>query len=364
VNLIGEHTDYNDGFALPMAIDRGVTVTFRARDDRTIRAHSALDGASCGIALDDLDVHRGRGWESYVAGVAWAMQRHGHELRGADLDIESDLPAGAGLSSSAALEVAVYRALAAVSGIAWDPVEAARQTRHAENQFVGVGCGVMDQMAAAASLEGHAMLIDCRSLAIDHVVMPSGAAIVVIDTGVRRRLAVSEYTARQASCERAVQQLKRHYPRIRALRDVVPAELNEAIDQLGATEWMRASHVVAENQRVLAAVHALATGDLATVGALFVASHESLRDLFEVSSPELDAAVDCAMSHPACHGARMTGAGFGGCAIALVRHQDAADFVQTVRERLPVRIPACGEVFMVRASAGAGIENRHPTPGI
>ena len=353
VNLIGEHTDYNDGFVLPLAINRAAKVAYRRRNDRVIRARTALHNMTCEISLERLDVHRGHGWASYIAGVAWAMQDAGRVVRGADLSIESDVPSGAGLSSSAALEVATHRALSAVSGLEWNPQEAATQSRRAENEFVGVACGVMDQMAAAASREGHAMLLDCRSLGADYVPIPREAGIVVIDTGVRRKLAASEYNQRRAACERAVAQLQRVYPAIRALRDVTLQQLLDARAELGATEFKRAQHVVAENERVIAAVGALRAGDLVSVGALLSSSHGSLRDHYEVSSAELDAAVECAMSHPACFGARMTGAGFGGCAIALVASGGAEEFVGAMRDALPRIVPSSGDVFVVSASGGA-----------
>ncbi len=353
VNLIGEHTDYNDGFVLPIAIDRSVRVTFRWRNDRLIRARTAMRGGSCEISLDDLDAHRGRGWASYIAGVAWAMQDARQTLRGADLDIASDVPSGAGLSSSAALEVATHLALASVSGITWNAIRAATQARRAEHEFVGVACGVMDQMAVAASREGHAMLLDCRSLAMEYVPIPRTASVVVIDTGVRRKLSASGYNERRSQCERAVEQLRGAYPSVRALRDITMAQLVEARALLGATEYMRAEHVIAENDRVKSAASALRAGDLAATGKQLSASHDSLRTLYEVSSPELDAAVECASAHRACFGARMTGAGFGGCAIALVAADEVASFIRSVRERLARRVPACGDVFEVRASAGA-----------
>ncbi|HYV96901.1 MAG TPA: galactokinase, partial [Gemmatimonadaceae bacterium] len=289
-----------------------------------------LDNASKEIDLARIEQYRGHEWYSYVAGVAWSMQKAGMDVRGADLSINSTVPTGAGLSSSAALEIGVYRALAAVSGIPWDPVQAAKISRHAENQFVGVASGVMDQMASACSEAGSVTMIDCRSLQVAYVQIPEGAAIVVIDTGVRRRLATSEYNERREACERAVRQLQKTYPRIGALRDVTPGELSAAMHTLGAVEWHRASHVVAENQRVLDMIHVLSRGDLVRAGQLLNESHESLRDLYEVSSPELDAAVALAVKQPGCFGARMTGAGFGGCAIALVQALHAEAFVSAV----------------------------------
>ena len=325
VNLIGEHTDYNDGFVLPVALDRTVRIAFRARDDRLVRAATGLRHESREFTLDRLDPQRIRGWAAYIAGVAWALAGDGIALRGADLEIESDVPNGAGLSSSAALEVACGLALATVAGASLDAARIATLCRRAENDFVGVACGVMDQMASACAREGHAVFLDCRSLAIEHVPIPASVAIVVIDTGARRSLASSEYNLRRAACERVAAALS-----VAALRDTTLAQLESARDAIDPNDCRRAAHVIAENDRVLRTVAALRTGDVAAVGRLLVESHTSLRDLYEVSSPELDAAVDAAMSQPGCLGARMTGAGFGGCAVALVERMHVAAFTAAV----------------------------------
>lgn len=355
VNLIGEHTDYNDGFVLPMAIDRGVRVEMRARGDRRLVARSSQFGSAESVDLDRLkDVDRSS-WFAYVAGVAWALRDGDQSVSGADVIIDSDLPTGAGLSSSAALELAVARAFAALSDEPWQPVRMARLCQRAENEFVGVPCGIMDQFCVAASEEGSALLLDCRSLVATPVALPADAAVVVIDTGVRRRLASGEYAERRSACSRATAVLHARNADIAALRDASLAELDAARAELGDVTYRRARHVVEENDRVLAFVDALRRGDLSAAGALLNASHESLSTLFEVSGPELDRLVATAQAHPACHGARMTGAGFGGCAVALVR-SDAADIFS--RDLDAAAAAGGGSAFIVRASGGARIVNQ------
>jgi galactokinase len=330
VNLIGEHTDYNDGFVLPMPLALGVTVAFAARGDRILRASSSESGEECQVSLDALDGLPRDNWFAYVAGVAHALRAAGHDLCGADLTIDSTLPMGVGLSSSAALEVAVARALLAASGIELDAIEIARLCRSAENDFVGVPCGIMDQMAASVASDGEALLIDCRSLEVQRVRIPAGASIVVMESMETRKLTTSAYADRRAACERVVDVLRAGNPRITALRDVSVHDLEHA-KRLTAGDLRRARHVVEENARVHEFVAALAADDLAAAGALIDASHESLRTLFEVSSPALDALVGRARQEPGCYGARLTGAGFGGCAIALVNRAEANEFIAAMR---------------------------------
>jgi galactokinase len=356
VNLIGEHTDYNDGFVMPMAIDLGVAVAYRARTDRTLVVHSATFGEGVELDVAALERPAPAGWATYVAGVAWAMAREGIPLGGADVVIDGDVPVGAGLSSSAALEVALARAFADLAGIEWHPAEGARMARVAENEFVGVACGIMDQMAAALSRAGCAMLLDCRSLAGEPVPIPDDAAVAILDSGVRRSLTASAYNSRRAECERAVDGLRRSGADVGALRDASVAQLDAArvAGVLDDVAYRRARHVVEENERTLRFARALAGGHLGAAGGLMNASHESLRDLHEVSSPELDAVVECARAQPTCLGARMTGAGFGGCAVALVRAPALAEFVADVENECRRRTPGwAGAVFPVHASAGA-----------
>ncbi len=355
VNLIGEHTDYNEGFVLPMAIAPGVAIAFRPRADRRVRAHAAAFGESRDFALDGLRPGSVEGWAGYVAGVAWALASAVGRLPGLDLVIDSDLVIGAGLSSSAALEVAAARALSDAAGLSWNAVEMARLCRRAENEFVGVPCGLMDQFAAAASREGCATLLDCRSLETQIVPLPDEAVIAVMDTGIRRELARSAYRDRRAACDAAVAVLRSVAPEVRALRDVPRDLLDRVRSRLDPVVYRRALHVVEENARPPALAAAFRAGDMAAAGQLMNQSHASLRDLYEVSSVELDRVTDLARAHPACFGARMTGAGFGGCAIALVRRDGADQFVRTVGASYRSECNATGAFFLSEAKPGASI---------
>ncbi len=348
VNLIGEHTDYNDGLVLPMAIERGVAIAFRARADRVVRAHSARFGETREFSLERLLPPAKPDWAAYVAGVAWSLERAGSRLAGLDLVVDADLPIGAGLSSSAALEVATARAFADAAGLAWEPLPMAKLCRAAENDFVGVSCGLMDQFAAAASEAGHALLLDCCSLETRLVPLPGTAAVVVMDTAARRSLAASAYNERLASCRTAAAVLG-----VASLRDADAALLESARGRLEPVLFRRASHVVAEMQRPVRRAEALGRGDLAAAGRLMDESHASLRELYEVSSAELDLVCRLARAHGACLGARMTGAGFGGCAVALVDRDGAAEFAREVAAAYRAESGLPGTCFASRAEAGA-----------
>jgi galactokinase len=364
VNLIGEHTDYNDGFVLPMAIDRHVVVAFSPREDHLLRAYAADFGETRELSLDALERRttieparrspRG-GWFGYVAGVAWAMLGAGHALRGADLAIASELPVGGGLSSSAALEIAVARALGAISDVAWDPPAAARLAQQAEHEFAGVACGIMDQLSVASAREGCALLIDCRSLEMRDVPIPDIARILVFDSGLRRELTTSAYNERRASCERVVAALRARDAWVRALRDVDDAMLAEQAASLDPADVRRASHVIAENRRPAALAEAFAARDLARAGRLMMHSHASLRDLYEVSAPELDTLVDLAIEQPGCTGARLTGAGFGGCVIALVEAGSVERVMSSVEAGYEERTGRSTTAFVCLPSAGAQV---------
>jgi len=328
VNLIGEHTDYNDGFVLPLAIPREVRVHAAGRDDRVLRVASAQSqGEPVAIPLDGLAPGTVEGWAAYVAGTAWALQEHGVELRGADLLVDGDVPRGAGLSSSAALECATAGALLAVAGADVPLAEVALLAQRAENDYVGVPCGVMDQFASTHGRAGHLLLLDTRSLEPRHIpfdLEAEGLRLVVIDTRAPHRLVDGEYAARRASCEQAAVLLG-----VPSLRDV--DDLGSAMSRLDDDVLQRrVRHVVTENARVLDVVALLESGDVRAIGPLLTASHESLRDDYEVSSPELDIAVDAALRAGA-HGARMTGGGFGGSAIALVEESATGELRSQVR---------------------------------
>jgi galactokinase len=353
VNLIGEHTDYNDGFVLPMAIDRHVGVAFRARDDRTIRAHALDFGETREADLAALRAPGGHGWFDYVAGTAWSLRAAGLPVGGIDAVIGSDVPVGAGLSSSAAIETAVARALCAAAGLPFEPREMAVLCRRAENEYVGVGCGIMDQFASAASRDGCALLLDCRSLATEWVTIPAEAAVVVMDTGVRRSLASGAYNERRAACEATVAVLRRSLPDVLALRDVSFEELAAQEAALDPVTFRRAAHVVREIERPALLARAFASRELALAGRLMDESHASLRDLYEVSCAELDLVCAIARGHVACFGARMTGAGFGGCAVALVSAGGAPAFVREVEAAYREQSGLPGALFACRPAAGA-----------
>ena len=356
VNLIGEHTDYNDGFVLPMAIDLGTVAAFAPSATDTMTVHAAAFGETHAFSLSALKgapPRRVGGWTGYVEGVAWALLDAGLALRAIDLAIDSTVPIGAGLSSSAALELSVARALTAAAALEWDPVAMARAGQRAEHEFAGVPSGIMDQLASAAAGDGTAILIDCRSLEIRHVPLPASVAIAIMDTGVRRELAAGHYAERRASCERAVAAIRRVAPDVQALRDVDETLLWHSRALMSATDFRRAFHVIAENPRTVNAADAFADGDVERAGQLMNASHESLRELYEVSSAELDIIVDLARAQRRCYGARMTGGGFGGCAIALIDAADVSRFSADVARAYQRATGRDGMVFVSRPSAGA-----------
>lgn len=355
VNLIGDHTDYHEGFVLPMAIDREVVVAFRRRADDRLVVHSQAFGETRSVEADELEPGRVEGWAAYVAGVVWALRTAGLPVPGLDLLVDSDLPLAAGLSSSAALELAVARAAVEAASAPWDPVAMARRAQHAEHTFVGLRCGIMDQLAAACGVDGAALLVDCRTLDRKPVPLPRDAAVVVLDTGTPRSLSTSAYNERRASGERAVEAARALWPSVRTLRDV-PADLLRALrERLDDTTWRRACHVVAENGRPARLAAAFAAGDLEAAGAVIDESHASLRDLYEVSSPELEMITTAARAAPGCLGARLTGAGFGGCALALVRASETAGFIEAVETAYRRASGRPGRCFVVGPAAGARI---------
>jgi galactokinase len=348
VNLIGEHTDYNDGFVMPLAIDRGVWIAIRPSPERRVRVFSKDFDAWGEFPLDALA--RGQdGWLEYLKGVAWSLGEDGQPLQGWDGVMSGNVPLGAGLSSSAAVEMAAARAFAAVSGFAWDGPSAALAAQRAENHWVGMNCGIMDQLIAAVGREGHAVLIDCRSLTTRAVPVPAGTAVVVLDTATRRQLVTSAYNERRTQCEAASATFG-----VTALRDITVERFERECGQLDPLSLRRARHVVTENARTERAADAMTAGDLVTLGRLMNESHVSLRDDFQVSSAALDTMVDCAW-RAGCVGARMTGAGFGGCAVALVATDTAAEFSSTVAADYAARTGLTPAMYVCHASDGASV---------
>ncbi len=348
VNLIGEHTDYNDGFVLPMAIDRAIWIALRPRPDQLVTAHSLDFDQTVQFDLDRLERHSG--WSEYLKGVAWALQESGHALAGFDAVVAGDVPIAAGLSSSAAWELAAARAFSVTSGFTWNAAQMALLGQRAENQWVGVNCGIMDQMISAAGQADHALLIDCRSLETQSVPLPAETVIIVLDTATRRGLVDSAYNERRAQCEAAAK-----FFEVKALRDVTLEQLNEQRDQLDPVVYRRARHVISENERTLQAVTAMTNGDAVALGQLMRLSHASLRDDFEVSSHELNVMVECAERQAGCYGARMTGAGFGGCAVALVRADAAEIFSAGVAAEYAAATSLNPNIYICAASNGAEV---------
>jgi galactokinase len=359
VNLLGEHVDYNDGPVLPAAIDRAVRLAAAPTDDRRVALYAVdLDEQAC---FDLEEVSRKvdlagtplPAWARYPAGVAWSLGEAGLEIAGAQIAFSSDVPIGAGLSSSAALEVGFAVVWEALGGWRLERVRLAQLCQRAENLYVGVSCGLMDQFASACGVEGHALYFDTRSLEWQPVSLPPGVVLIIADSGVRHNLATSAYNERRRSCEQAVELLRQYIPGIRALRDVLPTEFAAYSAFLPEIPRRRAEHVVKEIARVHSALSALGRQDLQALGALMYAGHNSLRTLYEVSTPEMDTLVELTRELPGCIGARLTGGGFGGCTINLVEAEHAADFIQGLEEGYARATGRQAQVYLCQASQGA-----------
>jgi galactokinase len=348
VNLIGDHTDYNDGFVLPAAIDRQIVVAATPRKDSLVNVY-ALDFNQ----WDHFDLQKEiarlgeNSWGNYIRGMAWSLLREGYQLRGMDATVTGDIPIGAGLSSSAAIEVAAGYAMLQLSDQQCDGKYLALAAQKAESDFVGMHCGIMDQYISCLGRENHALLIDCRDLGCRAVPLPPGARIVVVDSGVHRGLVDMAYNARRLECETAAA----HFG-VRALRDVSLEAFKNRDHELAPTVRRRARHVITENDRTVSAAEALAANDLETVGTLMVASHASLRDDFEVSCPELDLLVETALSVEGVYGARLTGAGFGGSLVALLRPEAAAGLTEAIGVRYESVYGRMATVHVCEASEG------------
>jgi galactokinase len=349
VNLIGEHIDYHDGFVLPLAMDRGTLVAASARPDRRLRIRSVDAGEDRELDLDAPPIERRGDWLDYVEGVARELEAGVGPLRGADLLVHGDVPVGAGLSSSASLEVALALALLSLSGRRAGQRRIARLCQAAEHRFVGTRCGIMDQLTAACGRAGHALLIDCRSLRTTAIPLPAErAAVLVCHSGVRHRLATSGYNDRRAESEAALRKVAPGRP---TLREVRAAEIGRA--RLDPVLERRARHVVHEIARTRRAARALRDDDLDAFGALMVDSHRSLRDDYEVSTPELDVLVEAALDQPGVYGSRMTGGGFGGCTVTVVRPEAAAAAGAAVAAAFESRFGRTPLWFVTAAADGA-----------
>jgi galactokinase len=363
VNLIGEHTDYNDGFVLPCAIGFRTYVAVHARDDNKLIMCSEEFPGQFEFDVNALPAAHQNNWCDYPVGVAVALRNSGFRLPGANVMVQGEVPVGAGLSSSAALEVAGALAFLGLSGGSLPLPQIAQLCQRAENEFVGARVGIMDQFVACLGKAGHALMLDCRSLAYQFVPIPAGVSIVICNTMVRHKLAGGEYNVRRAECEEGVRLLAKRIPGIAALRDVSVAQLEKYRAGLPEKIYQRCEHVVWENQRVLESSKALATGDLSAVGEYMAASHRSLRDLYQVSCFELDSMVESAQGLPGFFGGRMTGGGFGGCTVNLVNTPDAQAFAERIASRYQERTGIHPDVFVSAASDGASATTNETVPG-
>jgi galactokinase len=354
VNLIGEHTDYNDGYVLPVAIDRSVSVAAARRDDRQVVIHALDFGESATFSLDDIEHDQAKTWSNYQRGVAYFLEERGIRLPGLNALVVGDIPIGSGLSSSAAIEVSMAYTWQVLAGFRLSRVELALLCQRAENEFVGMNCGIMDQFVSALGQRDHALLIDCRSLEYQPVPLPTGAAIIVADTMKRRGLVDSEYNTRRRECEEGVRILQRYLPQVQALRDVSSDQFVEYEGQLPENVRKRCRHIVYENERVLRSVAALRAGDLNAFGRLMNESHISLRDDYEVSCLELDIMAEAAWKVDGVYGSRMTGAGFGGCTVSLVAEKAVEGFLAQVAAGYEEATGIVPQIYVCRAEHGVG----------
>ena len=353
VNLIGEHTDYNDGFVLPCAINFQTVVSCAKRNDPVIRVIAAdYDNQQDSFSLEEpIERHPSQQWSNYVRGVVKFLQSRASIPGGADLVISGNVPQGAGLSSSASLEVAVGKALQQLYQLPLDGSELALNGQQAENQFVGCNCGIMDQLISALGEKDNALLIDCRSLATQAVPLPEGVSVVIINSNFKRTLVGSEYNTRREQCEAGARYFNKP-----ALRDVTLTEFSQHEDKLDPLVAKRVRHILTENQRVLEAANALASGDLVRMGQLMADSHASMRDDFEITVPQIDTLVNivkCTIG--AKGGVRMTGGGFGGCVVALVPEDLVADVRQAVSEEYKICTGIKETFYVCQATQGAGL---------
>jgi len=354
VNLIGEHTDYNEGFVLPAAIGFQTQIAIARRDDRRLRVTSENYAETVEFDLDDMPASAQGHWSDYVGGVVGLLDRKLGKLPGANALIKGNVPQGAGLSSSASLEVAVCQAMLEISEKSLDGVKIAEFCQRAENEFVGARCGIMDQFVSVHGKKNHALRLDCRTLECRQLTIPTGLRLVICNTMVRHSVAAGEYNKRRAECETAARYFAERVPGARTLRDVTEAEFERFCGDLPEVIRKRCRHVLQENSRVLQAADALRSGDMDLLGRLMESSHASLRDDFEVSCEELDLMVRLALENSGVHGARMTGGGFGGCTINVVQETYVEEFrakVATGYERATGRMP---EIYVLSAADGAG----------
>jgi galactokinase len=353
VNLIGEHTDYNDGFVMPCAIGLNACVAISPRSDGKLVLRSGQFPKQFEFDVNNLPQKKVGDWCDYILGIAVALRLAGHRLNGANILIESDIPIGAGLSSSAAIEVAGGLALLHLNRIDLPLTETAQLCQRAENEFIGARVGIMDQLVSCHGKAGHALFLDCRSLQFELLPMPESVRMVICNTMVKHEHGGGEYNRRREECEEGVRLLSRHFPGIRALRDVSIEQVKEHARELPEKIFNRCRHVIEENARVHAAANCLRAGDLYGFGRLMRESHVSLRDLYEVSCRELDIMVEAAEGLPGFYGGRMTGGGFGGSTVNLVASNAAAAFAEQISARYRQAMGIEAEVYICSAADGA-----------
>jgi galactokinase len=354
VNLIGEHTDYNDGFVMPIAIQYTANILAAPRDDREVHLYSLDFSAQTQFSLDQIEFDTKQLWSNYQRGVLDQFQKRGACLCGANILVQGNVPIGSGLSSSAAIEMATAVAVQSLNRLDLPMVELIKISQRAENQFVGMNCGIMDQFISGMGKTGMALLLDCRSLNFEMIPFPSETySVMILNTRVKRELTGTEYNERRSQCEEGVRILKEKLPQIRALRDVSVSDFERYKSLLPSLVKKRCHHVIYENERTQLFANALKQKDTNLMGRTLLESHESLRDLYEVSCEELDLMVDLAMSVPGVIGSRMTGAGFGGCAIAMVKKGVESQVEEKIRDTYPSKTGIEPEIYISQPSEGA-----------
>lgn len=356
VNLMGSHTDYNEGFVFPMAIDRDTVIAAGPRPDRQVVVHSLNLGQTVRFSLDAIARDPEQPWGDYVGGVAQFLGREGHRLTGVNAVIHGTVPIGAGLSSSASLEVAAALMFRALNGFEMDRLDLAHLCQQAENEFVGMNCGILDQLTSLFGVEGCALLLDCRALTAEPIPLNLGSLVVVIcDTRVKRELTGSEYGVRRAQCEEGVRQLREFLPGITALRDVSLEQFERHEGALPEVVARRCRFIIEENQRVLDTVAALEQGDMMTVARLMALSYQGARDLYDVGCTEMEAMIEAFHAAPGCLGGRQADAGFGGCMMALVEREALASFTAEAAEAYQRATGIAPEIYPVKAAPGASV---------
>jgi galactokinase len=354
VDLMGSHTDYNLGYVMTMAIDRDTWLAAAPRDDGQVHIYSANVDSGASFELAHIAHDQGVPWTNYVRGVADSLQKAGYELSGFDGLVHSTVPMSGGLSSSAALEVVTATTFNTLGQLNIDPLQVALMCQQAENEFVGLDCGILDQYSSVFGRDGHVMLLDCRDLTSTTTPIHQGIVVVICDTNAKRELTGSEYSERRAQCEQGARRLAEFLPGVGSLRDVSLADFERYESELAAIVAIRCRFIIEENQRVLDMATALENGDRARIGSLTAASYAGARDLYEIGSPEMEMMMKAMLSGPGIIGARQAGAGFGGCMVAFVNESSVESFAVRVAEAYRRRSGIEPQVYPVRASAGAG----------